>query len=131
MNKLLTTMTLLCFSVAANAETYVCAESIREGYGVLSTFVRSKNNKDVFSLSRTFPANGNLPSMTDATVFLSVTFESDSLLALRNWDYYLLEEPTAITVSTHLIHKETNAYIEQSVSFSSSSGRGEGSCVKI
>jgi len=26
MNKLLTTITLLCFSVAANAETYVCTE---------------------------------------------------------------------------------------------------------
>ena len=33
MNKLLTTITLLCFSVAANAETYVCtAENYMHTY---------------------------------------------------------------------------------------------------
>ena len=37
MNKLLTTITLLCFSVAANAETYVCSSSTNDD---LFTFKR-------------------------------------------------------------------------------------------
>ena len=61
MNKLLTTIILLCFSVAANAETYVCSSStdddlytfkregvqfFREGgVGTLQFFINSENDR--------------------------------------------------------------------------------------
>ena len=61
MNKLLTTITLLCFSVAANGETYVCSPStsddlytfkregvqfVREGgFRTMQFFINSENDR--------------------------------------------------------------------------------------
>ena len=41
MTKLLTTINLLCFSVAANAEVYVCSRALDDGSVFITTFTRT------------------------------------------------------------------------------------------
>ena len=74
MNKLLT-ITLLCFSVAANAETYVCAETV-EGFAAtaMRTYKRVGNN---------FEAELRAPSLNNPiTVQYSIEVETAGSIGL-------------------------------------------------
>lgn len=119
----------LLLSSAAQAETWVCStDGYEKGTKVLSTFTREENG---FTMSVTYPATNSFPSSTQEPEHLRVIYETDSLIALQNFRHYHTQEPEEINVSIHLIHKETNSYIEQTVSFAFAFGRSEGSCVKV
>ena len=119
----------LLLSSAVQAETWVCGtDGYEKGTKVLSTFTREENG---FTRSVTYPATNSFPSSTKEPEHLRVIYETDSLIALQDFVLYHLEEPEEINVSIHLIHKETNAYIQQVVSFGVAWTRDEGSCVSI
>ena len=119
----------LLLSSAAQAETWVCStDGYEKGKKVLSTFTREENG---FTRSVTYPATNSFPSRTQKPEHLRVIYETDSLIALQYFVIFQPNETEEINVSTHLIHKETNSYIEQTVSFTFAFGRSEGSCVKV
>jgi len=119
----------LLLSSVAQAETWVCStDGYEKGVKVLSTFTREG---DSFTRSVTYPATNSFPSTTSEPEYGRVIFETESLIVLQNFILYHLEEPEEVNVSIHLIHKETNAYIQQVVSFGVAWTRDEGSCVSI
>ena len=119
MNKLLTTIILLCFSVAANAETYVCTAD-----NYMHTFDREAERfKHVIranfndGTSTTFDSGyWNLEMETDSWLFLSKISVDDLDAALQ-----------AI-----IINKETGQYVKDSVRSIEFEARKEtGNCVVV
>ena len=105
MNKLLTTITLLCFSVAANAETYVCAIEIGNKPEItMETFERQGN---------TFSTN-NIPwiinSENENFIMLSAGYarENTEIIRIFGPDGEEKTPSTLYFLDSVIINKEEN-----------------------
>ena len=117
--KLLTTITLLCFSVAANAEVYVCSV-----LNQLSTITRTESG---FSVATRFNGSEDLPAQDLGSTNYEIFSE-------RN-DQLVLITPSAFSgIVVIIIDKETGKYIEDAIEPPSSGiewTETEGDCVTI
>jgi hypothetical protein len=89
MNKLLTTIVLLCFSAAANAESYVCSNS---GSDTLTTYERTDNGF----------------TRTPYDTFFTVVGETDAWILLNSWQIY--NEDKEFLIQMRAINKITLDY---------------------
>ena len=100
--KLLTTITLLCFSVAANAETYVCTADNGD-----HTYVWTRTETGFSERLRDNEENRDIGELSS----YSIINEEGSLLTLVQADYWPVGEYTSdsdnIWVTLAIINKET------------------------
>ena len=119
MNKLLITITLLCFSVAANAETYVCTAD-----NYMQTFEREGER-----FTKVLRANyDDGSSITLDPEYWDIEMETNSWLFLL---YISIDDLDAGLTAT-IINKETGQYVMDSVRSIKFEARKEtGNCVVI
>ena len=98
MNKLLTTITFLCFSIAANAEVFACGTS-----EFLTIFSRTETG---FSREAHAKATDDEPAYTISNYQMNIQLETDTWLVLAE----AREFAGGIGTSVEIINKETGAY---------------------
>ena len=112
----------LLLSSAAQAETWVCSETLSDGSSFLLTFVRQESN---FSLTLTSPETQTSTSMTLESEPREILVETDAMLTLAGIS------PSGKKVSIFMINKMTNQFVSNATIFDDSTSRSTGSCVKI
>ena len=118
-NKLLTTITLLCFSVATNAETYVCTAD-----NYMHTFERE--GERFTNVLRANFDNGS--STTLDPEYWDIEMETDSWLFLS----LISIDGLGAALKATIINKETGQYVMDSVRSIEFEARKEiGNCVLV
>ena len=129
MNKLLTTITLLCFSVAANAETYVCSYDIGTNavVTVTQTLTRLSNGQGFSgkAQSRINNPDRGAPKITEhrSDLFIILSEDYD-----RIW---LVRANPIDTILANIINKQNGEYIAGGIGTENNGPKQYGSCVTV
>tara|TARA_S200002703_G_scaffold22797_2_gene19546 strand:+ start:298 stop:672 length:375 start_codon:yes stop_codon:yes gene_type:complete len=124
MNKSLLLLAALACSGVAQAETYVCSTTAE--YKVGQSFYTFAREGDAFSFTYTVPAVASgTDTMTRVSNGLGILMDTDAYLILQQVD----EEDG--DVSVYIVNKQTDTFLQQTVSMSYEYGRAEGSCVTM